>query len=228
MRPAQAGCVFLTTAATLGLNVELPHSGLATQSILPISIQFNSAQAQQSETRARPRPKPRKGGWIVTKRGAGSRSCGEPMEVIFPAEGPELSAETLEVSEVPPTPPTSTSKGRLDEPTLEIKIPYSAEELISLSFILQDQDYEDVYRLEQLTPTESGTVRIEIPEDQLAANSYRWFVEAEINCPPPTVEEGPPIAVSGGTGKPRLNGRLERDISAEPSSQSNNSTDSIQ
>jgi len=118
-------------------------------------------------------PTPDKKGTPDNDTGTGSRSqtnCPQKDIPLTPLVG---GKENLEL-----TLTTST------HPTFWFYVPYTAEEVVSGEFYLQDQEGNNIFETKITLPTEPGIIGISLPPEikPLEINyQYRWYLV--INCP---------------------------------------------
>lgn len=127
-----------------------------------------------------PRNSKSRNGAYVTKRGAASRSCGDPemIEELIPTKNFENS-KSLRTGGY-------TTQAR---PDFWFYIPsFSQAKLVEIEFNLQDIDDDDVYQtfLQLPDKDEFGIVRISLPsqENDLLEKGqrYKWYFQVTLDC----------------------------------------------
>jgi len=83
----------------------------------------------------------------------------------------------LESNLIALTPTSNSGKTVSDYPTWWFNVPYSSEETPIGVFVLQDENYNDIYRRQFTLPPTPGLVSVSLPPDSaslVVGESYRW------------------------------------------------------
>ncbi|MFP4337073.1 MAG: DUF928 domain-containing protein [Halothece sp.] len=116
--------------------------------------------------------------------------------------------------------PTSNwGKTVAESPSWWFYVPYSTEQTPIGVFVLQDEDYNDIYRARFSLPASSpGLMRVSLPEEEsplAAGESYRWQIN--LYCNPEATSA--PIYVSGWIERVIPNEKLTRELDQNTTSE---------
>lgn len=110
-------------------------------------------------------------------------------------------------------PVTNSGKTVAAHPTFWVYVPYSPQEVNAGEFVLQDENYNDVYRTPVTLPKTPGLVSLNIPPREQPLEINKWyFWSFKIYCQPQKLSA--PVFVEGWVQRIAPTPELERQLKA--------------
>ncbi len=128
-------------------------------------------------------------GPYISKRGGGTRGCGDPMTAFVPTE-----LVTLENGNAVEDTRGYTTQER---PEFWVNVPYSPDEIQSLTFRVQNRKTkQNLYEVTVTPAATPGLIKLQIPDSEpglQVGTRYQWSLKAKLKCVVPNNQIIEPI-----------------------------------